>query len=99
MPKVTWSEPASEALVELYEYIAQDRPVAAERLLASIIAAGDELAIHPRIGRIVPERRTPDFRERIVSGYRIQYWIKGEDVSIVAVVHGRRLFRAELDVD
>ncbi len=41
-------------------------------------------------GRIVPELDHDAARELIVSGYRLIYEIEGEDVFVLAVIHGAR---------
>ncbi len=48
----------------------------------------EDMATFPRIGRIVPEYRDPNLRERIYSNYRIVYRMKDEVVEIAAICHG-----------
>ena len=56
------------------------------------IAAG-RLAGQPQMGRVVPEYEDPRIRALIVSSYRVIYRYDAERnlVSVVAVIHGRRL--------
>jgi len=49
------------------------------------------LTIFPEMGRIVPEYRRPNLRELLFQNYRIVYRLTGDEVQIVAVVHGVRL--------
>ena len=45
----------------------------------------------PLSGRIVPELNQEAIRERFIYSYRLIYCIRGKTVTIVAVIHGKRL--------
>jgi len=45
----------------------------------------------PQSGRIVPEYRNENIREKIYKHYRIIYRIKNNSIEIVAIYHGSRL--------
>ena len=47
------------------------------------------------MGRIVPEVGKDTFRELFVFQYRIVYEIQEPQIHILAVLHGKRLFREE----
>lgn len=48
----------------------------------------------PRIGRIVPELKSYDFREVIYRNYRIVYRIvDDENIEILSVLHSSRDFK------
>ncbi|MGH2611386.1 MAG: type II toxin-antitoxin system RelE/ParE family toxin [Tepidiformaceae bacterium] len=38
----------------------------------------------------MPECELDDLREVIVQGYRIWYWVRGEDIEVIAIFHGAR---------
>ena len=59
--KIVWTEPAVEDLRELHAYIARDSEVYAIGFVERIILAVEQVADHPRVGRIVPERTTKTF--------------------------------------
>jgi toxin ParE1/3/4 len=60
--------------------------------------ATDRLADFPESGRIVPEMNDPNFREIILSNYRLIYRLRSGDVQIVTVHHGaRKLDPADLE--
>ena len=42
------------------------------------------------MGRVVPELRDPNYRERFVHKYRIIYRIEAKRILIAAVIHGSR---------
>lgn len=60
-------------------------PIYAERFVDRVIQA-----VHPRIGRLVPEAEREDVREIIYQGYRVIYLIQAEVITVLAVFHGSR---------
>ena len=89
--RVIWSPLAISKVQEEAEYIAQDRPVAAERWADGIFEAVRPLAEFPNEGRIVPELGRVEIRELIHGGYRVIYRISRDAILILTVRHGRRL--------
>lgn len=55
-----------------------------------MVSLSESIPDNPELGRVVPEIRNPDYRERFVHKYRIIYRIESERILIVAVVHGSR---------
>ncbi|MEH2370730.1 type II toxin-antitoxin system RelE/ParE family toxin [Nostoc sp.] len=47
-----------------------------------------QLANFPLSGRIVPEFETEQIRKVIEGSYRIIYYIKPEQIDVLAVIHG-----------
>src|SRR5215216_1297036 len=88
--EVRWTEAALEHVRAIRDYIAADSPFYAERTAEGLLARSEQLADHPRSGRVVPERGDPDVRELIEGPYRVIYWVRPERVEVLAVVHGRR---------
>lgn len=89
--RVIWSPLAIAKIQEEAEYIARDRPAAAERWAEGIFEAARPLAGFPYEGRIVPELGREGVRELIHGGYRIIYRISRDAILILTVRHGRRL--------
>jgi toxin ParE1/3/4 len=89
--KIVWSPRAVMALEEICSYIANDSDHYACIFAQRIIAAVDELAEFPEIGRVVPEYGDRLLRERIVGHYRIVYRLRYDAVEVVLVTHGSRL--------
>ena len=87
---VRWTEAALEHVRAIRDYIAADSPFYAGRTADRILARSEQLADHPRSGRVVPERGDPDVREVIEGPYRIICQVRAERVEVLAVVHGRR---------
>ena len=86
-----WSARARRELGEIGEYIARDKPEAANRWVETLMAAAEQAAALPGMGRIVPEYARDELREVIKRGYRIVYLVTDEEVEIVTVREGRRL--------
>jgi plasmid stabilization system protein ParE len=73
------------------EYIERDSPFYAKAVVAKIVGVTRQLAEFPFSGRVVPEMRNSNFREHFVFSYRIIYRVEEKQVTIAAVVHGKRL--------
>ncbi len=89
MMEVVWLEEALQDLKEIGRYIAEDDPVAAYRVLTKIEASTNSLQHHPQLGH---SGRVPQTREVVVSGLPniIPYYIKRQEVRILAVMHTSR---------
>jgi len=88
--KITWSPLAIRRVIEAAEFIARDKPAAAQRWTESTFSAVERLAEWPRSGRVVPELGRAEVREVIHGSYRIIYRIAGDEVLILNVRHARR---------
>ena len=93
---VHWTDTAVAHLVAIYERIAQDAPVYAQRMIDRHTQRSEQIATFPESGRMVPEYEAPDIREVIESPYRIIYRIKVDQIDVLAVVHGAQLLPPEL---
>ena len=89
--KIIWSPLAIERVSEIAEYIAQDKPSAAENWIDTIFSKIDKLKSSPEIGRIVPEINNNQFRELIYGNYRIIYRIEKKQISILTIRHGLQI--------
>ena len=90
--RVHWTENAIGHLVNIYEYIAINSPTFAKRMVDRITRRSEQIADHPFSGRKVPEYESDDVRELIETPYRIIYRIKSDQIDVLAVIHGTRLF-------
>ena len=89
--RVHWTHTAVAHLLAIYEHIAQDSPLYAQRIIARLTRRSEQIAVFPQSGRMVPEYEAPDLREVIERPYRIIYRIKADQIDILAVVHGAQL--------
>ncbi len=90
--RVVWTEPAETDLDDLFDYIARDSPIYAERFVDRILDAVVKLAELPRVGRQVPEANVDHIRELIVQSQRVIYAIDDDQdiIDILALVHVRQ---------
>ena len=89
--KIVWSPLAVERASEIVDYIAQDKPLAANRWIHTVFSKVEQLRLNPEIGRIVPEINEHQFRELIYGNYRIIYRIETKQISILTIRHGKQI--------
>ncbi|WP_367156196.1 type II toxin-antitoxin system RelE/ParE family toxin [Methylomonas sp. HYX-M1] len=89
--KLVWTEPARQDLREIFTFIAEENPNAARRLLAEIKERAVLLQNNPQLGRA---GRVDGTRELVVVGtqYILPYRLKEQQIQILAVFHGARLW-------
>lgn len=88
---IVWSPLAVDRVSEIADYIAQDKPAAAEKWVRTLFSKVEQLKISPEIGRIVPEIENPQFRELIYGNYRIIYRFEAKQISILTIRHGKQI--------
>jgi toxin ParE1/3/4 len=93
---VYWTDNAIRHLTNIYEYIALNSPTYARGMVDRITRRSSQIADSPFSGRMVPEYQAQDIRELIEKPYRIIYRIKGDQIDVLAVIHGARLLPDEL---
>jgi addiction module RelE/StbE family toxin len=89
--RIVWSPLAIDRASEIANYIAQDKPSAAEKWINTVFSKVEQLKSSPEIGRIVPEISDSQFRELIYGNYRIIYRIENKQVSILTIRHGKQI--------
>lgn len=85
-----WSRRATEDLAEIAAYIAQDSEVYSRSVVRTILRKTNTLSNFPKIGRVVPEFDDPSIREIFAYSYRIIYQVDSTQISIAAIIHGKR---------
>jgi toxin ParE1/3/4 len=85
--EIVWSPLARARLQEIREYVAQDKPMAAERLAIRIVAVVEALRNYPHLGRVGAQ---PGTRELIVgrTPYIVLYKVHGQRIVIGNIRHG-----------
>lgn len=89
--RIIWSPLAVDRASEIADYIAQDKPSAAEKWIDTVFSKVERLKSSPEIGRIIPEINDSQFRELIYGNYRIIYRIETKQISILTIRHGRQI--------
>lgn len=93
--KIIWSPLAIDRAAEIVDYIAQDKPLAAQKWIETIFSKVDSLELSPEIGRIVQEIDDNQFRELIYQNYRIIYKIDYNQILILTIRHGAQILPTE----
>jgi plasmid stabilization system protein ParE len=92
--RIRWAPVALQDLDEIIDYVAsQDGTGAAASLFSKIKKRCGALSRHPARCRIVPELKSvgvTEYRELIVSPYRVFFRVYESEVGIVGVLDGRR---------
>ena len=88
MAEIRWSHEADQWLKEIYEYIAQDNPAAAGKVLSGIYDKAQLLSDFPEIGYKYREEEEGEIRILLYGHYRIAYLITDGPIDILGVFHG-----------
>ncbi len=91
--RIVWSPQSLEDIDAIAEFIARDSSFYAESTVAKIFDTVESLSNHPQLGRMVPEVGQDNLRELFVFQYRIIYEIHEQEIHILTVVHGKRIFK------
>ena len=89
MPLIQRTAQADEDLIDLWVYIAQDNPKAADHLLDEFENKFALLSEQPRIGSVRSDI-APGLRHFPVGNYLILYREIAHGIEVVRVVHGAR---------
>jgi addiction module RelE/StbE family toxin len=81
--KVLWTENALKHLLDIYEYISQNSPTYATRMVDKLTRRSEQIANFPMSGREVPEYEAKDIREVIEKPYRIIYRVNPDQIDIL----------------
>jgi len=76
-------------LIDIWRFVAEDDPNAADRLLETIDAKCSLLRDHPFLGQAREDIRH-GFRYLVIGEYLILYRVMEDCVEIVRIVHGKR---------
>ena len=85
---VRWTDTAQAHLDAIHAYIAHDSPEYAKRMVDRLTRRSQQIAKFPFSGRRVPEYDLDPIREVIEGSYRLIYYIKPDQIDVIAVIHG-----------
>ena len=89
---VVWTPLSRDGLDDTLEYIAEDSPEAAKKVLIVVLGVAESLGIFSERGRVVPELHDQSIREVFIYNYRMIYEVLPSEVRILAFLHGARDF-------
>jgi toxin ParE1/3/4 len=89
--RLEWSARSADHLLQIEEYIAAEKPLAAQKVVQKILLTVEQLPGFPMIGHT---GRRPGTREIIVPRYPyfIVYRLTATRISILAVMHQARQY-------
>ncbi len=89
--KLRYTPRAQSDLAEIYDYIAQENPAAARRVIYLVRKAAGSLLENPQIGR---PGRVKGTRELTIDRFpfMVAYCVEQMEVQILAVIHTARLW-------
>lgn len=93
---IVWSRRAVEDLESIAAYIALDSELYSASVVRTILRKARGLSDFPFRGRVVPELQNDSTREIFAYSYRIIYRVTENEITIVAVIHGKRLLDLSL---
>ena len=91
--EVIWSKVAENDLKKIIEYLIEESPSIALKIFKDIKQRASKLYTFPERGRIVPELQDQgilQYRELIISPWRILYRITDNNVYVLSVLDSRR---------
>jgi len=91
--EVIWSNIAEKDLIDIVEYISADSLSTALKSFKNIKQKASKLYSVPERGRVVPELRDQgivQYRELIISPWRVIYRISEKSVYVLAVLDARQ---------
>ena len=81
---------AAQDITEIWEFIAEDNPLAARRVREEILSTLHGLVPFPHQGHRRPDLTSRPLRFILVREYLIAYAPDEKPLCIIAVMHGRR---------
>ena len=88
MAEIRWSHEAEQWLREIYDYIGQDNPTAAGKVVSGIYDKSQLLSEFPKLGYKYREEPEGEVRILLYGHYRIAYIITDDFIDILGVFHG-----------
>jgi plasmid stabilization system protein ParE len=86
--KVHWTDTARDHLRAIHTYVARNSPSYARRVVDRLTRRSQQIAEFPLSGREVPEFAVPQIRQVLEGPFRIIYYIKPNQIDVLAVIHG-----------
>lgn len=89
--RVLWSDSALDRAAELFDFIAEESPTAARRVINDLFDRVEVLSEHPQLGRRLSEGIDSALRRLVVGSYVAVYQVEEstQTINVVAVRHFR----------
>jgi len=86
--KIHWTDTARDHLRAIHAYIAKNSPQYAQRVVDRLTRRSQQIAEFPLAGLEVAEFGVPQIRQVLEGPFRIIYYIKPDQIDVLAVIHG-----------
>jgi len=96
MARLIWTEPALKDLETIAEYIALDKPDAAQKYVQKVFTAVERLSQFPKSGSIPPEISNLPYRQVVVPPCRVFYRCNNDYVFIIFVMRSEQNLRQDV---
>ena len=96
--RVHWTETAEGHLDNIYSYIARDSKEYAKRVVEKITDKTIQIKDYPMSGRMVHRFNMKQIRQVREGSYWIVYYIKPDQIDILAVLHGAQNILNEIEM-
>ena len=84
---VHWTDTAQGHLAGIYDYIAQNSPEYAKRMVDRLTRRSQQSGCFPQAGHHVHEYQVEQIGEVLEGPYRIIYYIESDQIDVLAVIH------------
>lgn len=90
MVEIRWTSEAEQWLRDIHDYIAQDNPAAAKKVVTDIYKKAETLKDFPEIGYKYRREESSEIRILLYGHYRIAYLINpvSDSIDVLGVFHG-----------
>jgi plasmid stabilization system protein ParE len=95
MAGVIWTEPALAQLEAIVEFVALDKPEAAEAVARRVFSATDNIKWFLRLGRPIPEFPHEDYRQVWIKPCWLYYRIEKASAVILHVRRAEKFFHTD----
>ena len=93
--EIIWTESALADLDRIADYIALDKPEAANRLVRRVFDSVQRLSDFPESGSCPKELKGTSYRHLVIPPLRIFYRVQEHQIFIIYVMRGEKLFLHE----
>lgn len=89
MVEINWTDESQRWMRDIFDYIAEDNPIAATKVVSDIYEKAQILKYFPEIGYQYQTNTKNDIRILLYGHYRIAYSLKPKSsIDILGVFHG-----------
>jgi toxin ParE1/3/4 len=89
--ELIWARAALDDIEAIAAFIARDSRTHARRIVERIFDGAELLLKHPAMGTSIPELSPNQIRELQLDGFRMLFERQGDDLQVLAVIHGHLL--------